>query len=159
MIRSRVAKQDQQSASEGLVVVVMTEQENVEWCKQNMIFGRSEGVQRTICADARGKRCRGEIVDMFALSLGDYLIVANSTFSWWSHFFRYCRDNLQHWQLVSSSYAVRRERSKTAMQGISIFPYRWYTHDKRMKQARQKTFDLFTSTIMVPNPKKLFEDF
>ena len=58
-----------------LVVVVMTEQENVEWCRQNLQFSRRDGVQRTICANAHGKRCRGEIVDMFALSLGDYLIV------------------------------------------------------------------------------------
>ena len=62
-------------------MVVMTEQENVEWCKKNLQFGRAEGVQRTICADAQGKRCRGEIVDMFALSLGDYLIVVRISFA------------------------------------------------------------------------------
>jgi hypothetical protein len=87
-------------AKEGLVVVVMTEQHTVEWCKEHLMFGNEHGVQITICANAYGSRCRGEIVDMFAMSLGDYLIIANSTFSWWSHFFRHCRDNLHRWHGV-----------------------------------------------------------
>ena len=98
MIRSKAAKENPKSVTEGLVVVVLTEQENVEWCKANFKWNmKDHGVRQTICADAQGKRCRGEMVDMFALSLGDYLVIANSTFSWWSHFFRHCFKNLAGW--------------------------------------------------------------
>ena len=67
----------------GIIVVVMSEQENVKWCKENLQWSRADGVKQTICANAKGLRCRGEIIDMLAMSLGDYLVVANSTFSWW----------------------------------------------------------------------------
>jgi hypothetical protein len=160
MIRSRVAKVDPLAEKEGLVVVVITEQSNVDWCKEHFTWGKREGVQKTICANAQGKRCNGEIVDMFALSLGDFLIVANSTFSWWAHYFRYCRQFLRGWQLISSELETREgQPQRGAARGISIFPFRWYTHDKRMKQSRQKVFDLFTGNIMVPAPKTLFEGY
>ena len=70
MIRSRIAKENPSAAAEGMVVIVMTEQENVEWCRANLKWGQESGVKQTICANAKGKRCHGEIVDMMAMSLG-----------------------------------------------------------------------------------------
>ena len=61
--------------------------------------------------------------------------------------------------MVLSSDEARRNRPRVALQGFTVFPYRWFTHDKRMKQDRQATFNLFTASIMVPAPKQLFEDF
>jgi hypothetical protein len=34
----------QPKAKEGLVVIVMSEQQSVEWCKANLMFGSKEGV-------------------------------------------------------------------------------------------------------------------
>ena len=113
-----------------------------------------DGVQRTICANAKGKRCRGEIVDMFALALGDYLVIANSTFSWWAHFFRHCFRNLPGWFLARVE-AGADGLLPTVGTGASVFPHRWFT--ARLKSSRQKVFDLFTSDILVPSPARLFE--
>ena len=58
MIRTRVGKTNPAAAKEGLVVVVMTEETGVEWCKENMGWGIQDGVKQTICATPKGKRCR-----------------------------------------------------------------------------------------------------
>ena len=125
----------------------------VKWCKENMKWGEKEGVRTTICADAKGSRCRGEIVDMMALALGDFLIIANSTFSWWSHFFGHCRKALEGWWNVKSRIASKRN-SPTE---VTVMPHRWYTG--RLKNARPKPYDLVPSNILVPDPKQLFEGF
>jgi hypothetical protein len=114
-----------------------------------------DGVQRTICADAKGTRCHGEIVDMFALSLGDFLIIANSTFSWWSHFFRHCIRHLSDWLLVDTETHALERKIRSAASG-TVFPHRWYL--SRISKDRQKIFDFVTSDILVPSPSKLFED-
>ena len=134
MIRSRLTKINPAASAEGMVVVVMTEQENVNWCKENMEkkWGDAEGVRVTICADAKGKRCNGEIVDMMALALGDFLIIANSTFSWWSHFFGHCRKALDGWWSAQSGIALKRN-SPTE---VTVMPHRWYT--ARLKNQRPK---------------------
>ena len=164
MIRTRVAKEDLAAAQEGLVVVVFGEQKEMAWCRENMQWTMKDGVKASICADAKGSRCRGELVDMYALGLGHWLIIANSSFSWWSHFFRLCRKKLgegagagqvgqaaaEAWHLVASKVLAPRPL------GATVFPYLWYTH--KLKDLRQKTFDLMTTDdTIVANPKVLFE--
>ena len=165
-IRSRLQQLEPQSAAEGMVVVVLTEQENVEWCKANMNWGERHGVRQTvrgrrprppcprradrrpllqICADAKGKRCKGEMTDMYALALGDFLVIANSSFSWWAHFFGKCMADLQGWWSVGSSIAHRTAASFRT----TVFPHRWYT--KRLTQDRSKTWD-FVPSDGAPSP-------
>lgn len=162
MIRSRIAKENTAAATEGMVVIVMTEQESVDWCRNNLKWGPESGVKQTICANAKGKRCKGEIVDMLAMSLGqwlrgarclrpsfctkgwsfkngqhdsfnvligfiyllgnkgDYLIIANSTFSWWAHFFRVCARKFKNW-LIKTSERLAHQPDQT---GLSVFPHR-----------------------------------
>ena len=155
MVRSKAAKENAESVKEGLVVVILTEQENVEWCKANLKWNMAEhGVRQSICADAQGKRCRGEMVDMFALSLGDYLVIANSTFSWWSHFFRHCLKNLAGW-FAGRTIVGPDGLLPTIGSGQSVFPHRWYA--SKVKSDRQKMFDFMTSDILVPSTPRLFE--
>lgn len=151
MIRSRLTKICPECAAEGMVVVVMTEQENVKWCKENMKWDTTHGVRHSICADAKGKRCNGEVVDMMALALGDFLIIANSTFSWWSHFFGHCRKALSGWWSIVSAIPNK----KNSPTEVTVMPHRWYSG--RLKNVRPKTFDLVPSNILIPNPKSLFE--
>jgi hypothetical protein len=161
MIRSRVFKADPAAAAEGLVVVVFTEQSEVEWCKSNMKWGKAEGVRLTICAEPKGKRCKGELVDMFALSLGDYLIIANSTFSWWSHFFKKCMQELPGWYTAIAATTALQARQTGAegasvlALGATVFPYRWFTHN--LGNSRPLVFDLLFGDVLVPDPKQLFE--
>ena len=42
-------------------------------------------------------RCQGEEVDLLAMSLADFIILSNSTFSWWAHFFHSCRTRIVDW--------------------------------------------------------------
>ena len=39
-----------------------------------------DGVKVTICATPEGSRCKGEIIDMLGMALGDFLIIANSSY-------------------------------------------------------------------------------
>ena len=64
MLRSKLLKLEPKSAAEGMLVIVMTEAENVDWCRKNMNWGAADGVSKTICAIPEGSRCKGEIVDM-----------------------------------------------------------------------------------------------
>ena len=118
MIRAQVAKADPDAAKEGLVVITFGEQTEIDWCRKNMVWARKDGIQASICADAKGKRCSGELVDMYALALGHWLIIANSSFSWWSHFFRLCRKRLRGWHLASSTVLARTKLE------ASVFPHR-----------------------------------
>eukprot|EP00040_Diaphanoeca_grandis_P007756 m.42197 g.42197 ORF g.42197 m.42197 type:complete len:515 (+) comp19034_c0_seq1:226-1770(+) len=152
MIRDRLTKVEPVSAKEGMVVVVLTEQENVAWCNEHFKWGETEGVKATICADAKGTRCRGEIVDMIALGLGDFLIIANSSFSWWAHFLGHCKKSLLGWWSYKSITYPHRSQSKME---ATVMPHRWYT--KRLTRDRSKTFDVVPSNILVPEPKNLFE--
>eukprot|EP00039_Didymoeca_costata_P015744 m.272639 g.272639 ORF g.272639 m.272639 type:complete len:259 (-) comp16275_c5_seq5:95-871(-) len=150
LIKSRITR-EQGEAFDDIVVVVLTEQENVDWCKKNMNWGPQDGVKATICANAKGKRCNGEEVDMFALSLGDFLVVANSTFSWWSHFLKFCAKKLKGWLVVESSLTNRAPLAN----GVSVFPHRWYS--SRINRSRQKLFDFIVGDVLVPDTVHIFE--
>lgn len=69
MLRAKLLKLEPESAAEGMLVIVMTETENLPWCEKTMKFGEAEGVRKTICAIPEGSRCKGEIIDMLSTIL------------------------------------------------------------------------------------------
>lgn len=42
-------------------------------------------------------RCQGEEIDLFAMSAFDFVVLANSTFSFWAQFFHTCRMRIVDW--------------------------------------------------------------
>eukprot|EP00038_Savillea_parva_P011993 m.201535 g.201535 ORF g.201535 m.201535 type:complete len:519 (-) comp21455_c0_seq1:19-1575(-) len=152
MLRSKLLKLEPKSAAEGMLVIVMTEAENVDWCRKNMNWGAADGVSKTICAIPEGSRCKGEIVDMLAIALGDFLIIANSSFSWWSSFFVHCIRELDGWWEVADNTTIK--RSKSSFEAV-VMPFRWYTG--RLNRLRPKTYDLIQTNALLPEPSELFE--
>ena len=121
-------------------------------------------------------------------------MVANSTFSWWAHFFRQCRKYLTNWSQIVALAGTDESQAKAQPSsaedkgtpqhgkpriidsvpqtsratgtyarwegiGVSLFPHRWYSHDKRLKKQRQKLFDFLPMDVMVVDigNKILFE--
>ena len=60
-----------------------------------------------------------EPVDMYAMSLGDFIITANSSYSWWAHFLNMCRRAFSNWVSLSGFLA----RELLPFEGI-VLPYK-----------------------------------
>jgi hypothetical protein len=86
-----------------------------------------------------------------AMALGDFLIIANSSFSWWSQFFTHCKRELDGWWEVEDTTV---KRSKSSFEAI-VMPYRWYTG--RLNRMRPKTYDLIRTDTLLPEPDEVFE--
>ena len=128
LIRDQVARTEPNSIDE-LIAIVFTTQESVSWCVKEFTpqLLKLHLVKSIVCANTsafavdkqtkipiEAERCKGEDVDIFAMSLTDYIILANSTFSWWAHFFQTCRLRILDWweknrerHLTKASYFSR----------------------------------------------------
>ena len=87
-----------------------------------------------------------------AIALGDFLIIANSSFSWWSSFFVHCIRELDGWWEVADNTTIK--RSKSSFEAV-VMPFRWYTG--RLNRLRPKTYDLIQTNALLPEPSELFE--
>eukprot|EP00041_Stephanoeca_diplocostata_P013036 m.223060 g.223060 ORF g.223060 m.223060 type:complete len:635 (-) comp19195_c0_seq1:194-2098(-) len=55
-------------------------------------------------------RCQGEEIDLFALSAFDFVVLANSTFSFWAQFFHTCRMRIVDWWSAATAMQVMQRR-------------------------------------------------
>eukprot|EP00041_Stephanoeca_diplocostata_P022253 m.528778 g.528778 ORF g.528778 m.528778 type:complete len:313 (-) comp22015_c0_seq73:399-1337(-) len=96
IIADRLRLTHPESAAQ-LVAVVFTTQESVGWCHSDLAPRLRRVAKHVLCANTSAftrkpntplteqsafLRCNGEEVDLLAMSLFDFIVVANSTFSW-----------------------------------------------------------------------------
>jgi hypothetical protein len=136
LIKARAAL-DEPEAAENLVAVVFTTQESVGWCVDTLAPRLGRTAKDVVCANtsafardpagnpiedvSAASRCKGEEVDLLAMSLADFVVVANSTFSWWVHFFHRCRRSIPDWWSSGAGEPQLRSPPKTAY----VFPPVW----------------------------------
>eukprot|EP00040_Diaphanoeca_grandis_P020374 m.108361 g.108361 ORF g.108361 m.108361 type:complete len:548 (+) comp27868_c0_seq2:354-1997(+) len=137
LIRNRVALDEPDSVDE-LVAIVFTTQESVAWCTTDLAPLLQRVVKTVVCAntsthnngEATDARCQGEEIDLLAMSLADYLVMANSTFSWWAHFFQTCRLRILDWWTVpvSSNTSSDGEGLTSEIQAV-VMPTVWMNEE------------------------------
>lgn len=140
LIRDQLALEEPDSASK-LVAIVFTTQESVEWCEKDFSkkLGKVVANINVVCANTSGftfaegkappaeSRCQGEEIDMLAMALADYIILSNSTFSWWSHFFSICRTKIiDWWNIISSTFG---SRNRAVNRPAFVLPTVWMNEE------------------------------
>lgn len=87
---------------------------------------------------------------LYLFVLGDYFILANSTFSYWAMIFSRCRKLLSGWW----AKAFKFQRTRDSLE-IFVAPYR---QDRHVELGlRSSTFDLIAGPFLYPNTVPLFE--
>ena len=96
------------------------------------------------------RRAREMYVDLFALALADFFVLANSTFSFWAQFFAQCRRTLPGWWAAPGPVA----RAHHTLD-IAVSPYR---QDKIAEEGmRSSTFELVHGPHIFSRGVPLFE--
>ena len=131
-----------------LVVLVFAASNSIDWCKENLKFPGARAVQ-FVDPNQSGRGPAADI-DLLALSLADYFILANSTFCWWSHFYAECRRRLPKWWSVP--YSIQRTKPNRP---VFTLPHHWHkTRDKN----KPLVYNFIQMDTIVPGTGLLFEN-
>ena len=147
MLQAKARLDHPNATANNLVVLVFAASGSLDWCRENLQFPGAKRV-RFVDPNMDG-RGPGSDIDLLAISLADYYILANSTFGWWSHFYSECRRKMKGWWSVP--WSVKRRKID---RGIFTLPQRW--HRARDKE-KSITPNFVLSEYLYPNTKKLFE--
>ena len=147
MLQAKARLDHPNATANNLVVLVFAASGTLDWCKDNLQFPGAKRV-RFVDPNLNG-RGPGSDIDLLAISLADYYILANSTFGWWSHFYSECRRKMKDWWFVP--WSIKRRKID---RGIFTLPQRW--HRARDKE-KSITPNFVLSEYLYPNTKKLFE--
>jgi hypothetical protein len=180
LIKARASLEEPEVA-DNLVAVVFTTQESVGWCVDTLAPKLGRTAKDVVCANTSAfvldpvgtstedvtpatSRCKGEEVDLLAMSLADFVVVANSTFSWWVHFFHRCRLNIPDWWSSGAQETQLRSPPKAAY----VFPPVWMNEEldrlfspktrgafqpDRFGGGRTMLFNFLTTDYLIPDLK------
>ena len=153
MLQAQVSLEGKK-AGQNLVVVVFAMSGDMQWSKEHLA-NKFPGAKRVIFADPH-QRGRGPSadIDMLAMSLGSYFILANSTFSWWAAFFSDCRRRFgRRWWPESLPWKQRQYHRDT--RPLATLPHRWHVgRDTRFPE----TWQYMQSRYLVPGLFPLYEN-
>eukprot|EP00729_Bicosta_minor_P019579 gene19579-1970_t len=122
MIMGRIGLSDNTPGGDvikNVVVLVFAASNSIDWARDNLDFPGSRRVH--FVTPNQGGRGPGADIDILALGLADYYILANSTFCWWAHFYASCRRMFDHWW--SKKWDQPRRNVKTTAVAL---PHRWH---------------------------------
>eukprot|EP00039_Didymoeca_costata_P020348 m.340958 g.340958 ORF g.340958 m.340958 type:complete len:475 (+) comp19658_c0_seq1:122-1546(+) len=148
MIQGRVGLERSSSAKK-IVVLVFAASGTIDWAEQNLKF---PGAWRVVFVKPhQGGRGPAADIDILAMSLADYYILANSTFCWWAHFYATCRQLFTSWW--GRPWSHKRMDIKNP---VYILPHRWH---KARDTRYPLTYTFMQGQYMIPNTKQIFEGF
>lgn len=139
-----------------LVVVIFSQKSSKRWCEENLAdaFPGAAAVKFVDPFPAGTAEHGG--MDLIALSLADYFILANSTFSWWAHFLAGCRAMFTGWWTLSGEEGKEwGHPRRSPREKIAVLPRRW--HKVRDAGGWPETYNYMAMDYLVPNTKRLFE--
>jgi hypothetical protein len=149
LLHARVRLGAGADAAANLVVLVFAADNSLGWARENLKFPGAKAVQ-FVDPNQKGRGPAAD-VDMLALALVDYFILANSTFCWWAHFYSECRRRFPGWWTLPWQHA-----RKKAIEPLFTVPHRWHKfRDKGLPQ----TYLFMQSAYIVPRTGSLFEEY
>jgi hypothetical protein len=150
MLQAQVGLENK-AAGENLIVLVFAMSNEVEWAKEHLM-DKFPGAKAVIIVDPH-QMGRGPAadIDMLAMSLATYFIIANSTFSWWATFFSDCRRRLgSAWFETPLPWQHRHTKRP-----LVTLPHRWHVgRDTRFPE----TWQYMQSRYLVPGIFPLYEN-
>jgi len=140
-------------AAENIVVLVFAASNSIEWARAELkdTF-RGAKVVSFVNPHQKGRGAAADI-DILAMSLADYYILANSTFCWWAQFYSDCRKRFAEWWALKSEWGFGR---KDHNDRIIAMPHRWHkARDKRFPI----TYNFMQTDYVIAGTQKLYEGF
>jgi hypothetical protein len=150
LIMGRIGLTDEtpnRNAVKNVVVLVFAASNSIEWASETLKFAGARQV--VFVTPNQGGRGPAADIDLLALGLADYYILANSTFCWWAHFYASCRRMFPEWWSVPWSQP-RRKVTQTAV----AVPHKWH---KGRDPRYPITYTFMQTEYVIPNTVQLFE--
>ena len=122
MIMGRIGLSDNTVSGDvvkNVIVLVFAASNSIDWARDHLEFPGARRVQ--FVTPNQGGRGPAADIDILALGLADYYILANSTFCWWAHFYASCRRMFDNWWL--EKWDQPRRKVKTTAVAL---PHRWH---------------------------------
>lgn len=149
MLHARIRLGAGTEAANNVVVLVFAADNSLQWAREHLKFPGARIVQ-FVNPNQKGRGPAADI-DMLALSLADYFILANSTFCWWAHFYSECRRRFRSWWQLPWQHP----RGKT-IEPLFTLPHRWH---KFRDKGLPDTYTFMQGGYLIPRTKSLFEEY
>lgn len=153
LIKGRIGLSDYSAGGDvvkNVMVLVFAASNSIDWARDNLKFDGAKIV--SFVTPNQGGRGPGADIDILALGLADYYILANSTFCWWAHFYASCRRMFKDWWTLPWKQPRRSDIKATAV----ALPHRWH---KARDTRYPLTYTFLQTDYVIPNTKALFEGF